>query len=138
MTNTCYVLSLNSHYNLVKCLENPKYHPIEVEVDGEKQLWVWSYHTANYEGFIIDLNNPNEKIPAEDTWDGWVPIYNEIYTLEEAIALADKYQTESLAICKEFESKFEGKDVINKKAEQLMTDTVIAILRKTLKKDIMG
>ena len=79
MTNTCYVLSLNSHYNLVKCLENPKYHSIEVEVDGEHQLWVWSYHTANYEGFIIDLNNPNEKIPAEDTWDGWVPIYNEIY-----------------------------------------------------------
>ena len=63
---------------------------------------------------------------------------HEIYTLEEAVALADKYQTESLAICKEFESKFEGKDVINKKAEQLMTDIVIAILRKTLKKDIMG
>lgn len=79
MTNTCYVLTLNNHYNLLKCLEDPKYHTIEVEVDGEKQLWVWSYHITTYDGFIIDLNKPDEKIPAENTWDGWIPIYNEIY-----------------------------------------------------------
>ena len=79
MENICYVLCLNSHYNLLRCLQNSKYHTIEVEVEGEDQLWVWTYHTTNYNGYIIDLNKPNERVPAEDTWDGWVPIYNEIY-----------------------------------------------------------
>ena len=62
---------------------------------------------------------------------------HELYTLEEAVELADKYQSESLVICKEFELEFEDKNIINKKVEQLMTDTTVAILKKALKKDIM-
>lgn len=61
---------------------------------------------------------------------------HEMYTFEEAVALADMYQQESLKICEEFASRFDGKKPINPVAENVMKEVVIGILRERLKRDL--
>lgn len=68
----CYVLTL------IPTKYHSFYKEIEVETNREKQTWYWYSSVRNYDGWVICGNKPDIKYPADDTWDGWCPIYNDI------------------------------------------------------------
>ena len=48
--------------------------------------YIYELESVVCQGFVIERNNEIKLIPAEDTWDGWCPIYdygNGYYTDKE-------------------------------------------------------
>ena len=142
-----------AHYNTVKnvtatsgmskeklkalCLDRPSQHDEIVQYGwAKKQL----HHCIRLREFIERYINGEpfaDCLISKDT--GYLvdikAFGHKFYTLDEAVSLATKMDTETYALKEEYIKTHE--EVINKKAEQLMLDTTVNILKKTLREDIL-
>ena len=142
-----------AHYNTVKnvtatsgmskeklkalCLDRPSQHDEIVQYGwAKKQL----HHCIRLREFIERYINGEpfaDCLISKDT--GYLvdikAFGHKFYTLDEAVSLAAKMDTETYALKEEYIKTHE--EVIDEKMEQLMLDTTVNILKKTLKEDIL-